>query len=73
MVQIRIYLGNELSLSSTTSCLYPHKEDLFIELDHIKLYCVIVTSIGNYFESWCDINFAGKVIFLQEWERYDRS
>ena len=51
MVQIRIYLGNELSLSSTTSCLYPHKEDLFIELDHIKLYCVIVTSIGNYFES----------------------
>ena len=71
MVQIRIYLGNELS--STTSCLYPHKEDLFIELDHIKLYCVIVTSIGNYFESWCDINFAGKVIFLQEWERYDRS
>ena len=51
MVQIRIYLGNELGLSSTTSCLYPHKEDLFIELDHIKLYCVIVTSIGNYFES----------------------
>ena len=49
MVQIRIYLGNELS--STTSCLYPHKEDLFIELDHIKLYCVIATSIGNYFES----------------------